>query len=252
MSFIANAFNALQLAGTNLWLCDCGTELETISVAPRITFLNMKKRKEKSPRISPWHRAPCFCPRVQRGWSLLLRWRKKVSVMCERNHLVRTGVWMITTRDLRRTIQQVPDFVQIDFEIWNLRSKSFQWDIKKKTWLTFESILVPVLYDNILWCETPGSDPWNKCSWRCLEQSWEWLPSCLGHGDSPFKYMKKYKQDSTEFQAFESFIFFSIFVQWKKATADTLFYLHCVCFARGCLPIGKYCPVVAFQNIWTH
>lgn len=51
MSFIANAFNALQLAGTNLWLCDCGTELETISVAPRITFLNMKKKK-KNPHAS--------------------------------------------------------------------------------------------------------------------------------------------------------------------------------------------------------
>lgn len=52
MSFIANAFNALQLAGTNLWLCDCGTELETISVAPRITFLNMKKKKKIPTRLT--------------------------------------------------------------------------------------------------------------------------------------------------------------------------------------------------------
>lgn len=29
-------------------------------------------------------------------------------------------------------------------------------------------------------------------------------------------------------------------------------YLHCVCFAGGCLTIGKYCPVVSLQNIWIH
>lgn len=34
--------------------------------------------------------------------------------------------------------------------------------------------------------------------------------------------------------------------------ADILFYLHCVRFAWGSLAIGKYCPIVAFQNIYMH
>lgn len=32
----------------------------------------------------------------------------------------------------------------------------------------------------------------------------------------------------------------------------SLYYLHGVCFARGCLSIGKYCPIVALQDICVH
>ena len=37
----------------------------------------------------------------------------------------------------------------------------------------------------LLWYETPGFRPWNRCSWKCLELSWGWCPFRLCHGGSP-------------------------------------------------------------------
>lgn len=81
--------------------------------------------------------------------------------------------------------------------------KIIQWNVR-----CLKSILTHFWHVNWLWYETPGSGPWNKYSWRCLGQFWEWLPSWLGHGVSPFN-----DRNMTQ-QNFKSLIFYIITKSW--------------------------------------